>query len=362
MNSNRSAEPPVIPTLVDSTRWFVYLGITAVSVIVIVYALVRLQGVLLVVAASLVIALGVQPFIKYLIDRGLTRAGALGTLLALGAGVGGGVLAMGIPMVSKQLSAITERGPAIVEDMRGRSELIDALLANVDMTAMLADTESIGGLLGSLVNLVTVAILAPYLAFSLPQMKVRVLRLLRREDRQDFIRLLDDATDRLSGFIAGNLVVSVAAAASSYLALKLIGAPYPAALALWIGVTDLVPVVGVFLGAIPAVAITLVEAGQSSAIAVAAFILIYQQLENYVIAPRVMRRTVNLSPPIVIISLMVGGSLAGVLGALLALPVAALVQLILDEFVVGVRIRKVALESAPVEQAYVPVPGGAKLS
>lgn len=362
MNSNHSDASPVAPPTLESARWFVYLGITAISAIVILYALVRLHGVLLVVAASLVIALGVQPFIRYLINRGLTRAGAMGVLLALGVGVGGAVLAMGIPMVSKQLSAITERGPALVEDMRRRSELIEALLANVDMTAMLADTDSIGGLLGSLVNLVAVAILTPYLAFSLPQMKVRVLRLLRREDRQDFIRLLDDATDRLSGFIAGNLVVSVAAAVSSYLALKLIGAPYPAALALWIGVTDLVPVVGVFLGAIPAVAITLVEAGQSPAIGVAIFIVVYQQLENYVIAPKVMRRTVNLSPPIAIISLMVGGSLAGVLGALLALPVAALVQLLMGEFVVGVRIRKVVRESLPVEQPYVATPGKAKLS
>lgn len=73
MNTNRSAEPPVAPTFMESTRWFVYLGITAVSVIVILYSLVRLQGVLLVVAASLVIALGVQPFIRYLIDRGLPR-------------------------------------------------------------------------------------------------------------------------------------------------------------------------------------------------------------------------------------------------------------------------------------------------
>ena len=109
MNSNRSAEPPVVPTFTESTRWFAYLGITAISVIVILDALVRLQGVLLVVAASLVIALGVQPFIRYLIDRGLTRAGAMGVLLALGVGVGGAVLAMGIPMVSTQLSAITER-------------------------------------------------------------------------------------------------------------------------------------------------------------------------------------------------------------------------------------------------------------
>ena len=362
MNRNRSAEPPVVPSFAESTRWFAYLGITAISVIVILFALVRLQGVLLVIAASLVIALGVQPFIRYLMGRGLTRAGAMATLLALGVGIGGAMLAIGIPVVATQLSAITERGPAIVDDMRSRSDLMEALLANVDITAMLADTESIGGMLGSLVNLVTVGILAPYLAFSLPDMKVRVLRLLRREDRQDFIRLLDDATDRLAGFIAGNLVVSVAAAASSFLALKVIGAPYPAALALWIGVTDLVPVVGVFLGAIPAVAVTLVEAGQSPALAVAGFILVYQQLENYVIAPRVMRRTVDLSPPIVIISLMVGGSLAGMLGALLALPVAALVQLILDEFVIGVRIRKVALESAPVEQAYVPAQPKAKLS
>lgn len=350
--NNKTIESVPIPSPLSSPRWFAYLGITAVSVIVVLFALVRLQGVLLVVAASLVIALGVQPFIGYLMGRGLSRIAAMGVLLVAGIGLGGAVLAMGIPLVTTQLATITERGPDIIDDMRRRSELVDAVLSNVDMTSKLADGESIGGFLSGMLNLITVGILAPYLAFSLPQMKIRILRLLRREDRQDFVRILDEATDRLSGFIAGNLVVSVAAAVSSYVALKLIGAPYPAALALWIGITDLMPVVGVFLGAVPAVAITLVESGQSEAVAVAVFILIYQQLENYLIAPRVMRRTVNLSPPVVIISLMVGGSLAGMLGALLALPVAALVQLLLDEFVVGVRIRKVALEPAVERQPY----------
>lgn len=349
---NNSIESVPVSSPLSSPRWFAYLGITAVLVIVVLFALVRLQGVLLVVAASMVIALGVQPFIGYLTRLGLSRASAMGVLLAGGVGLGGAVLAMGVPLVSTQLAAITERGPDIIDDMRRRSDLIDAVLSNVDMTSMLADGETIGGFVSGMLNLITVAILAPYLAFSLPQMKIRVLRLLHREDRRDFIRILDEATDRLSGFIAGNLVVSVAAAVSSYIALKLIGAPYPAALALWIGITDLVPLVGVFLGAVPAVAITLVESGQSEAVAVAVFILMYQQLENYLIAPRVMRRTVNLSPPVVIISLMVGGSLAGVLGALLALPVAALVQLLLDEFVIGVRIRKVAHEPAPEQHPY----------
>ncbi|MEX0797332.1 MAG: AI-2E family transporter [Acidimicrobiia bacterium] len=105
------------------------------------------------------------------------------------------------------------------------------------------------------------------------------------------------------------------------------------------------PVVGVFIGAAPAIAIAYVELGPGGAIAVAVFIVVYQPIENYLIAPRVMKRTVDLSPPVVIISLMVGGSLAGVLGALLALPVAAVITLLTNRFLIERRVSEVRVRA-----------------
>ncbi len=295
----------------SNVRWFIRLGLTAVATVVVIHVLIRVQGVLLVVAASLVIALGVQPFLGWLTSRGLSRGWSTAVLLTSGAIAVGSIAALFLPMVVDQMGRIAEEGPAIIEDLRNSSDVIDSALARFDPAAFTSG-QTLGSAASVLVDVVTVAVLAPYFAHALPNMMVRALRLLHREDREEFIELLDEAVERISGFVAGNIFVSIIAAATSFVALLLLEVPFPAALAVWIGLADLVPIVGVFIGAAPAAAVAFVERGPAGALAVAVFIVAYQQVENYVIAPRVMRRTVDLSPATVIIALMVGGSLAGV--------------------------------------------------
>jgi predicted PurR-regulated permease PerM len=253
------------------------------------------------------------------------------------------------PMLGDQISEVIEAGPGIIDDLRASNGFLDTILADFDMESLTGSEEGsaspLTSLFGGLFNLFTVGVLTPYFAYAMPKMKVYTLRLIHKDEREDFIGVFDEAVERVSGFIAGNLVVSVFATLFSFAALLIIGVPYAIALAIWIGITDLIPVVGVFIGAAPAIAIAYVELGPGGAIAVAVFIIIYQQVENYALAPRVMKRTVDLSPPVVIISLMVGGSLAGVLGALLALPVAAVVTLITKRFLIERRVSEVRLKA-----------------
>lgn len=113
---------------------------------------------------------------------------------------------------------------------------------------------------------------------------------------------------------------------------------------------DLIPAIGALIGMIPVIAVASQLGGQKLLFSVV-FLLLYQQFENYVIAPRVMKKAVNLNPALVIISLLVGGSLAGLVGALLALPVAALIKVLLTEFFVRDRMEIVRQEpEEPVSQ------------
>ncbi|CAN5851320.1 AI-2E family transporter [soil metagenome] len=341
--------PDEVSLAAPSWRFLVRLGILAVAAIVSFHALFKLRGVFLVVAASLVIALGVQPFLKFLEKRGLSRGLATTVMLSLGVVAGVGTTWLVAPMLSDQISEILEAGPGIIDDLRASNGFLDTILADLDMESITGNSEGSGSpltaLFGGLFNLFTVGVLTPYFAYAMPRMKVYTLRLIHKEEREDFIGIFDEAVERVSGFIAGNLVVSVFATVFSLAALLIIGVPYAVALAIWIGITDLIPVVGVFIGAAPAIGIAYVELGAGGAIAVGLFIIVYQQIENYGIAPRVMKRTVDLSPPVVIISLMVGGSLAGVLGALLALPVAAVVTLLTNRFLIQRRVAEVRLKS-----------------
>jgi len=149
----------------------------------------------------------------------------------------------------------------------------------------------------------------------------------------------------MANFIVGNLIVSVVAGVVTWVGLSLIGVPYALALAAWVAITDLIPVLGALLGAAGVAAIAIVESPDALLWSML-LLLAYQQVENFLIAPRVMNRAVDLNPATVIIALMVGGSLAGLVGALLALPLAALIKVVVDEYLVQGRLDQVRAEVA----------------
>jgi predicted PurR-regulated permease PerM len=124
--------------------------------------------------------------------------------------------------------------------------------------------------------------------------------------------------------------------------------PFAAALGMWVGLADLIPTVGATLGAIPAVAVAFLGGTVSDGIATVIFFVVYQQFENYFIVPRVMKKAVDLSPALVIVSVLIGGGLAGFAGALIALPVAAAAKVVIRDVWLRGRIElpPQALESA----------------
>ena len=130
--------------------------------------------------------------------------------------------------------------------------------------------------------------------------------------------------------MSGNIAVSIIAGVASFVFLRIFGIPFAAALAIWVAITDLIPTVGATLGALAAVIVAFFSS-VADGIATVAYFLVYQQVENYLIVPRVMRKAVDLSPAAVIVSVLIGGSLAGFAGALLALPLAAAAKVVVRD-------------------------------
>jgi predicted PurR-regulated permease PerM len=140
------------------------------------------------------------------------------------------------------------------------------------------------------------------------------------------------------------VVLSLIAGVVSFVGFQLIGVRFALVLAAWVAFTDLIPVVGAFIGAAGVAAVAAFQ-GPGVVVAAVALLLVYQLVENFVIAPRVMNRAVDLSPVTVIVAIMIGGSLAGLFGALLALPVAAMIKIIVIELLVPERIDEVRRDS-----------------
>ena len=118
------------------------------------------------------------------------------------------------------------------------------------------------------------------------------------------------------------------------------GFDFALVLALWVALTDLIPIAGAFIGAVPALAVAARE-GVGLMVAVAVFVLVYQLFENYLVSPRVMTRAIDLGPAAVILAVMVGGTLAGITGALLALPLAAMIKLATEQYLISTRLETV---------------------
>jgi predicted PurR-regulated permease PerM len=339
--SVRDRWPPV-------TYW---MRVTAGVLLVIAAAriLLAVGDVLVLILISLILALGFQPAVEWQERRGLSRGWAVTLGLLVGLIVLGLFLWLVLPDVIRQLAELVRTAPRYIERAISESSLLADLNQRFDLDSKVQDLggelpETALGLVGSFAALVfnslTVLVLTVYFTIKLPEMRGGVARLLGRQDRTEFHGLYDESVRRVGGYVLGNLVISVIAGVTSFVALLIIGVPFAAALAFFVALVDLIPTFGAIIGAAAAGTVA-AFVGLPQFIATVAFFIVYQQIENYVIQPRVMGRTVEMSAGVVILAVLIGGALLGVVGALLAIPTAAIVKVVFRELVLEERLEQI---------------------
>jgi len=185
----------------------------------------------------------------------------------------------------------------------------------------------ISSVFSGLVAAITIFVLTVLFLLGGPDLSETILKVLPEQHRDRIRRVSVDAARSISGYMFGNVVISIIAGISAYLFLRIAGVPYPEVLALWVAFADLIPLVGATLGAIPAIAVAFLHSTPAG-IATIIFFIVYQQFENNVLQVTVMSRTVNVNPLGVMISVLVGVEVFGLLGALLAIPVAGMIQVV----------------------------------
>jgi predicted PurR-regulated permease PerM len=150
------------------------------------------------------------------------------------------------------------------------------------------------------------------------------------EVRGSATRIAERSMRAVSGWVVGNLLTSVVAAVASLLALLALGLPYAFLLALWVGMADLVPLIGATIGALPAIVVAFLHS-TTAGVVVTIFFIVYQQFENHVLQPLVYGRTIRLNPFVVLLAVVIGVELAGFIGAVVALPIAGILQVAAEE-------------------------------
>jgi predicted PurR-regulated permease PerM len=178
--------------------------------------------------------------------------------------------------------------------------------------------------------LITIIVASLLMILYGPDMLAGGLGLLSPPRRRRMEAVLRDCARALTGYVFGNFVISIIAGGVTFIALWILGVPFRGVLALWVGFADLIPLVGATLGAVPAVLVAFLHS-TTDGICVLAFFIVYQQFENHVLQVQIMAKTVQINQLVVLVSILIGVELFGLLGALLAIPAAGVIQVIVRD-------------------------------
>ena len=326
--------------------YYAAITVTVVVVLALLRAAFEVRHVLILVAVAAVLAIGLDPAVRRLEALRMRRGLAVAIIFVAATLFLVLFAALVVPPLANEVRQLSENIPDYVTRLRSSGGWLGDLARRFNISTRLADLTSrlpsvassslstifgfTKGLASVIFSTLTVAILTVYFLFALPRMKRTSVALFRPHRREQAGVLQGQALDRIGGFVSGNIFTSLIAGMVSFVVLTLIGVPFAAALAMWVAITDLIPAVGATLGAVVAVIVALFSS-TADGVVTALFFIAYQQFENYYVAPRVMRHAVDVSPVAVIVATLIGGSLAGFAGVLLALPVAAAVKVVLRE-------------------------------
>ena len=199
-----------------------------------------------------------------------------------------------------------------------------------DAASVLADLGA--GIVSSIFAGVTILILSIFMVGAAPRWRTAFVRLHDEHRANALNRLFDRTANAVGGYVRGALLQALIAGVTSWVVLEILGVPYPVALALVIALLDLVPLVGATLGAVVVGVVTLFNDFPTATIIWAVWSVVYQQFENTVIQPRIQSRAVQIEPFVVLVAVLFGSALVGIVGALVAIPVAAALQVVIREY------------------------------
>lgn len=324
-----------------------FIGMTAAAGVAVTYGLVELlvraRSVLILIGLALFIAAGLDPVVDWLTRRRLPRwAAVLVVVLAMLLLIGG-FLAAAVPPLAAQTSALIHELPGHMRDLQNHNSTLGRLNLKYHIeqriTSLLSTKGAalVGGVLGAgqlvlsaVSSVVMVAVLSVYFLASMPKTKLFGYRLIPHSRRARAILIGDEIFSKVGGYVLGNMITSLIAGAGTFLWMLALGIPYPVLLGLLVAILDLIPVIGSTIGGI---IVTLVALTVSLPVAIGTLIFYvgYRLAEDYLLVPRIIGRTVRVPAIVSLIAVVIGGVLLGIVGALIAIPAAAAISLLLDE-------------------------------
>jgi predicted PurR-regulated permease PerM len=335
---------------VPSARAIARIVLIVVAVVLCLYLIYLLRKPITWILIAAFLAVALSPPVNFL-DRHMRRGFAiaivylalLGTIVVLGL--------LLIPPIVREVNDLGDNAPRYAQDVQDyveKNDTLRKLQEDYDITGKLrqeADKlpnklgdaagilKDIGfGIVNSLFALVTILVLTAFMLGSGPRWRNAFLELQPPDRRERLRRILDRMGKAVSSYVIGAFTVSLIDGIAAFVVLTILGVPFAAPLAITMGFLSLIPLVGATIGAVIVGIVTAFVDFPTTTIIWTVYAIVYQQFENSVVQPQVQKRTVRVHPFVVLVSVLFGATLLGVLGALVAIPIAASIDIVIQEW------------------------------
>jgi predicted PurR-regulated permease PerM len=324
-----------------------YIGLTASAGVAVTYGAVRILGslssVLVLIGVAFFLALGLEPAVSWFVNRKLPRWAATTLVFVIFLAMMGAFLAAAIPPLAQQASELIKQAPHYIQQAQDHSSAIGRLNDRLHLQQRITDT--IKGSGGSVVNEVVsagsavfgavadaliVIVLTVYFLVDMPRIRTNLYRLVPHTRRPRAILIGDEVFAKVGAYVLGNVLISVIAGAATFLWLMAFDVPYPLLLGIFVALLDLVPVVGSTIAGVVVAAVAL-TVSLPICIATTVFFVVFRLLEDYLLVPRIIGSAVKVPALITVVAVLIGGALLGIVGALVAIPIAAALLLLTQE-------------------------------
>ena len=345
LSSDRSPRGTLGPRFDRHSPFFT--GMTAaagaLTTVGVVVAVRDVDSVLLLIGVAFFLALGLEPLIRCATARGVPRWAAVTAVFVVGGAALASLVAAAIPPLTDQASALIAAAPHYFEQLTEPSSWIGRLDARFDLqhrltqfwggagTSVLGEIVTAGqAVFTALTDTLIVTVLTIYFLADLPRLRAPLYRFVPRSRRPRAILLGDEIFAKVGSYVLGNVLISVIAGVATFVWLVVFSVPYALLLGVFVAVLDLVPLIGSTIAGIAVAAVAL-TVSVPVCVATIVFFVAFRLGEDYLLVPKIIGRSVEVPALSTLIAVLIGGALLGLVGALIAIPFAAAVHLIVQE-------------------------------
>src|ERR1700722_14518899 len=324
-----------------------YIALTASAGVAVTSGMGRILGswssMLVLIGVAFFLALGLEPVASWLVNHGLRRWMATTLVFVVFFAVTGAFVAAAIAPLAQQAGDFIHQVPQYLQQAQDHSSAIGRLNDRFHLQQRLTDAINGSGgsalnaavsagtaVFGALADFLIVIVLTVYFLVDMPRIRTTMYRLVPHTRRPRAILIGDEVFSKVGAYVLGNVLISAITGAATFIWLILFGVPYPLLLAIFVAVLDLVPIVGSTIAGVVVAAVA-VTVSLPVCVATIVFFVVLRLVEDYLLVSRIIGRVVKVPALITVVAVLIGGALLGIVGALVAIPIAAALQLLTQE-------------------------------